>query len=262
MSATTAMAINTAAAGALAGYVSTGTTRGALQGGISAALFFGAGEIAAAAGANSVPTYFAHATAGCLSALSGGGDCGNGAAGAVFGKFTSSYINNNQLLSGDVAKGVATVVAGGVGSVLAGGKFENGATTAAFGYLFNQLQHQNALRELKADIDYAIETGGCMRTPGPDICVGPGSIKSIGDKALAPLIRTEAKNLAEQLTVQEAQAGAGRRIMQGQINDPRYPANQWAKMQHMHQTPTGHNIVIHYWERLKDSFRTGFKFKD
>lgn len=34
---------------------------------------------------------------------------------------------------------VPTVVAGGVGSVIAGGKFENGATTAAFGYLFNAL---------------------------------------------------------------------------------------------------------------------------
>jgi cell wall-associated NlpC family hydrolase len=32
-------------------------------------------------------------------------------------------------------------VAGGVGSVIAGGKFANGAETAAFGYLFNYLQH-------------------------------------------------------------------------------------------------------------------------
>jgi hypothetical protein len=139
MNATTAMAINSAAAGALAGYVSTGTTRGALQGGLSAALFFGAGEIAAAAGANAAPTYLAHAAAGCVGAAAGGGDCGQGAAGAAFGKFTSNYINNNQLLSGTVARGVATVVAGGAGSVLAGGKFENGATTAAFGYLFNEL---------------------------------------------------------------------------------------------------------------------------
>lgn len=30
-----------------------------------------------------------------------------------------------------------TVVVGGVASMVAGGKFENGATTAAFGYLFN-----------------------------------------------------------------------------------------------------------------------------
>jgi hypothetical protein len=37
----------------------------------------------------------------------------------------------------------ATMVAGGVGSVIAGGKFENGAKTAAFGYLFNALQHED-----------------------------------------------------------------------------------------------------------------------
>ena len=33
------------------------------------------------------------------------------------------------------------IVVGGTTSVLGGGKFENGATTAAFGYLFNQLGH-------------------------------------------------------------------------------------------------------------------------
>jgi len=38
-----------------------------------------------------------------------------------------------------VFKGVTTAIAGGVGSVIAGGKFENGAMTAAFAYLFNQL---------------------------------------------------------------------------------------------------------------------------
>jgi hypothetical protein len=32
-----------------------------------------------------------------------------------------------------------TIVACGVGSVIAGGKFENGAKTAAYGYLFNQM---------------------------------------------------------------------------------------------------------------------------
>jgi hypothetical protein len=35
-------------------------------------------------------------------------------------------------------------VAGGVGSAIAGGKFEKGAATAAFGYLFNELMHSAA----------------------------------------------------------------------------------------------------------------------
>jgi hypothetical protein len=74
--------------------------------------------------------------------------------------------------------------------------------------------------------------------------------------------RTEARNLAEQLTLKEAEAGAGQRIMQGTIKDPKFPAESWAKMQHVHQTSEGQNIVIHYWKRLKDGFRTGFKFKE
>lgn len=36
---------------------------------------------------------------------------------------------------------VSHAVAGGVGSVLGGGKFENGAVTGAFGYMFNFLAH-------------------------------------------------------------------------------------------------------------------------
>ena len=58
----------------------------------------------------------------------------------MFGKFAT----NNIKFGGDVANGVAAAVAGGVGSVIAGGKFENGAVTAAFGYLFNYLAHSQA----------------------------------------------------------------------------------------------------------------------
>ncbi len=88
-------------------------------------------------GANSFARYAAHAAVGCISSAAGGGDCGSGAASAVFGKFATNNIN----FGGDVARGVAATVAGGVGSVIAGGKFENGATTAAFGYLFNACGH-------------------------------------------------------------------------------------------------------------------------
>ncbi len=79
---------------------------------------------------------------------------------------------------------------------------------------------------------------------------------------VSPGVRTEAQNLAEQLTMKEAQAGSGERIMQGKINDPLFPEDEWAKMQHVHTTPDGENIVIHYWERIEDAFRTGFKFKN
>jgi hypothetical protein len=61
---------------------------------------------------------------------------------AVFGKYTTVQIGASLGVQSGEFNGyqfAATVVAGGVGSVIAGGKFENGAQTAAFGYLFNHL---------------------------------------------------------------------------------------------------------------------------
>jgi len=72
-----------------------------------------------------------------------------------------------------------------------------------------------------------------------------------------PPVRTDPRNLAEQLALEEAKGGAGSRIMQGQINDPAYPENVWAKMQHVHG-----DTVVHYWQNLKTGVREGYKFKD
>lgn len=97
---------------------------------------------ASRAAATSFERYAAHAAVGCVSSAVGGGQCGSGAASAVFGKFATNTIGGpgvNTDFGEVLAKGVATAVAGGVGSVIAGGKFENGAKTAAYGYLFNEL---------------------------------------------------------------------------------------------------------------------------
>jgi hypothetical protein len=51
----------------------------------------------------------------------------------------TNQLTSTNLLQSDLAKGIAATVAGGVGSVITGGKFENGAATAAFGYLFNHM---------------------------------------------------------------------------------------------------------------------------
>lgn len=75
-------------------------------------------------------------------------------------------------------------------------------------------------------------------------------------------VRTEAGNLAEQLTLSEAQGGAGTRIMANKINDPKFNGNDWAKMSHTHTNPGGSTIEIHYWKNLSDGIRTGFKFKN
>jgi hypothetical protein len=108
------------------------------QAALSTGAFQWAGTVggSGAEGANSYARYFAHAGAGCVSAAAGGGNCGQGAVSAVFGKFATNALDANPDLSG-AYHFAATVVAGGVGSVIAGGKFENGAKTAAYGYLFN-----------------------------------------------------------------------------------------------------------------------------
>jgi hypothetical protein len=67
-------------------------------------------------------------------------------------------------LQGDLAKGVATTIAGGVGSVIAGGKFENGAMTAAMGYLYNHLNTFNS----KGSDAYLRDTANTFQGFGED----------------------------------------------------------------------------------------------
>jgi RHS repeat-associated protein len=125
--------VNVVAAGFLAGAVTSGDLKGALQGALSAGLFHLAGLTGTGANeaerAASAGRYIAHAAAGCVTSVAGGGKCGSG---------TTNWMNREFGETLSFGRGVAATVAGGIGSVIAGGKFENGATTAAFGYLFNQ----------------------------------------------------------------------------------------------------------------------------
>jgi hypothetical protein len=144
------------AATAMNAYISGASTSQALRSGgvalLSALAFQAAGGVGPGGGVSeevasrSVERYLAHAAAGCVSAAIGGGQCGAGAAAGLFGKFASNAIGGipGQF---DAYQFAATVVAGGVGSVIAGGKFENGAKTAAFGYLFNQMSEKYTIYE-------------------------------------------------------------------------------------------------------------------
>jgi hypothetical protein len=85
-----------------------------------------------------------HALVGCGSAVASGGKCGPGALAAGLASAASPALDkafpNARTDAGDLFGGtVASAVIGGVGSVAGGGKFANGAVTAAFGYLFNQM---------------------------------------------------------------------------------------------------------------------------
>jgi RHS repeat-associated protein len=80
--------------------------------------------------------------------------------------------------------------------------------------------------------------------------------------------RTEPRDLPEQLTLGEAQAGAGKEIMKDKIKDSRYPQEEWEKKAYVHRRPNDATkasegkIEIHYWENKLTGKRHGFKFKN
>lgn len=78
-------------------------------------------------------------------------------------------------------------------------------------------------------------------------------------------VRTEPKNLEEQLALEEANAkpqDPEDEIMQGKIKDPRYSEKDWKKVEHIHERPDGRNIDIHYWENRLTGEKREFKFKN
>jgi hypothetical protein len=74
-----------------------------------------------------------HALVGCGQAVASGGKCGPSALAGGVTSAAGPVINGNGFFFGLVAN---TALGGGA-AVLGGGKFENGAITSAFGYLFN-----------------------------------------------------------------------------------------------------------------------------
>jgi RHS repeat-associated protein len=136
-----APALVSSAAGGFAGGLvgSGGDFKAALIGGITAGAFNWAGGTFADSPLQLVA---AHATIGCASAVASGGSCGAGALSAGFSKVATLGLNDYTTWDA-LSKGIAVTVIGGTASVLAGGKFENGAATAAYGYLFNQLMSKN-----------------------------------------------------------------------------------------------------------------------
>ena len=121
------------AGGATMSLVTTGSLQGWQYNALSMALFYGAGEIGST---GSLSRTLAHAGAGCISASASGGNCGQGALSAGFAEWAGS--NLPKQYDGFVTR----VALGGTAAELGGGKFANGASTAAFGYLFNKCMHE------------------------------------------------------------------------------------------------------------------------
>lgn len=130
--------------------------------------------------ANSVTRYAAHAAVGCASSVASGGGCGSGAASAIFGKVATNNIGGGVPGEWDTGRFIATVVAGGIGSEIGGGKFKNGAATAAYGYLFNELMSRGGVsadeRQRQSGYEPTRYKDGtyCL-----DRCIESGAVESI-----------------------------------------------------------------------------------
>ena len=137
--------------------------------GATAAVFYGIGR---AFGAESgfwetggVAHITTHALAGGIIADLEGGKFGHGFFAAGFTKWAGGYLPQGGDL-GDIAYGtIASAVIGGTASVIAGSKFENGAKTAAFQYLFNQVLSGTRYVSLEANGKvHSLKVGQCANT--------------------------------------------------------------------------------------------------
>ena len=72
------------------------------------------------------------------------------------------------------------------------------------------------------------------------------------------LARRKPQNLSEKLALDEAQRGAGKKIIDN-LRDPRF--NGMEKWQHVHHNPDGTKTVIHYVRNPETGQRLDFKFK-
>jgi RHS repeat-associated protein len=168
--------------------------QGAAVGGLSSALFYGAGKIGiikSLGGEYGIGHYAAHAAAGCVSTVAGGGQCGAGAASAVIGKAVTQFTSGNYW--NDFTRGVAVSVGGGLASVAGGGTFANGATTAAYGYLFNACTRATLGCGMKWVANYAKGVLGiATMATGASLCT-----TGVGCAASAILIPLGGSNTAE-----------------------------------------------------------------
>jgi RHS repeat-associated protein len=151
-----------AAAGFVGGAVgSGGDLKAAARGALTAAAFSFVGEL----GSNA-QRLAGHAVVGCLDGAAASGSsrgCGPGAASAFAGKLATNITNNNP---------IAAAIAGGVAAQLSGGSFKNGALTAAFGYLFNELMH-GGYREYADSSTARLRDGGYLPTYSDGVLYNP-----------------------------------------------------------------------------------------
>jgi RHS repeat-associated protein len=154
--------------GAIGGAISSGNIQGAVLGGVSAAFFIGVGSATGMHGAGLdaylqpdklLPNIAGHAAIGCFQGAAAAGKCGPSALAGAMTAFAGPLMANMNRVAGTVA----SAALGGATSVVGGGKFQNGAITGAFGYLYNQAAYEIA--EPTQKLSYQTLKGGEDQNP-------------------------------------------------------------------------------------------------
>lgn len=139
--------------GVLAGAVSSGNLKGAVKGGIMAAVTFGIGHgMDGFGGLEGGAKVFAHSAVAGISAEVDGGKFGHGFASAILSMGADKIgLSNAETMGGRI---VSNAVVAGTVSELTGGKFANGAMSAAFRVAFNEVLEGTISSGAKEDPDW------------------------------------------------------------------------------------------------------------
>jgi RHS repeat-associated protein len=152
--------------GAAAGAVQSGNLKGAVQGALSAAVFFAIGG----SGWSDPAQWGARAvTSGVLEEINGG-NFGHGFLRAGLTEAIGGRIDTGNF----VGDGIAHAILGGTMSAATGGKFANGAVTAAFSYAFSSV----ARSVMSNDTD---ATGVNVTDPRVGRAAGAAANEALGD---------------------------------------------------------------------------------
>jgi len=226
---TWAAAGQAAAAGFVSGAIATGSMQGAVQGGFTSVAFYGAGSLgqtvsntAATAGMSDAAAFWSdsglgrtilHAGVGCITTVAGGGRCGSGALSAG----ASQYLGARLYVGDRVGDTFVHALIGGTSSVLGGGKFAVGAQSGAFGYLFNQVAHDERPPQPGAPIPIPGDPRPIIDlfTAIGNIFSGPSYSETYRERALkaAGVDKSEAQNLdVHHIVMREGTAASPARV--------------------------------------------------
>jgi hypothetical protein len=129
---------------------------------------------------------------GCVTSAASGARCSEGFLSAAFSKAATV----SELTPKGGAGLVVSAAVGGTAAALGGGNFANGAVTAAFGYMFNQLSENSAraLREGAVGKLWDEATAG-LSTPPPEVVAKAAApieltvVRGLFPATTAPLVR-------------------------------------------------------------------------